>query len=73
MGLNGAVYGTSDSNHLATGVRPHTKRSKTGDRGPVHVGTWYASRHCDEGYYYDCSRDIFIVVLTTATMTVTEH
>ena len=23
------------------------KRSKIGDRGPVHVGTWYASRHCD--------------------------
>ena len=24
------------------GVRPHTKRSKIGDRVPVHVGTWYA-------------------------------
>ena len=30
-----------------SGVRPHTKCSKIGDRGPVHVGTWYASRHCD--------------------------
>ena len=27
---------------VATGVRPHTKRSKIGDRVPVHVGTWYA-------------------------------
>ena len=27
---------------VATGVRPHTKRSKIVDRVPVHVGTWYA-------------------------------
>ena len=27
---------------VATGVCPHTKRSKIGDLVPVHVGTWYA-------------------------------
>ena len=32
---------------IYTHTHTHTKRSKIGDLGPVHVGTWYASRHCD--------------------------
>ena len=37
-----ALPGSAHIPSVATGVRPHTKRSKIGDRGPVHVGTWYA-------------------------------
>ena len=29
-----------------------SKRSKIGDLGLVHVGTWYASRHCDLGVVF---------------------
>eukprot|EP01043_Picozoa_sp_COSAG02_P025731 COSAG02_NODE_1456_length_12512_cov_17.368082_6_plen_81_part_00 len=37
-----ALRGSAHIPSVATGVRPHTKRSKIGDRVPVHVGTWYA-------------------------------
>ncbi len=37
-----ALPGSAHIPSVATGVRPHTKRSKIGDRVPVHVGTWYA-------------------------------
>eukprot|EP01043_Picozoa_sp_COSAG02_P004415 COSAG02_NODE_114_length_35585_cov_149.458293_16_plen_179_part_00 len=37
-----ALPGSAHIPSVATGVRPHTKRSKIVDRVPVHVGTWYA-------------------------------
>ena len=56
-GTDKALPGSAHIPSVATGVRPHTKRSKIGDRGPVHVGTWYASRHCDQlsvNVRYEC-------------------
>ena len=47
-----ALPGSAHIPSVATGVRPHTKRSKIGDRGPVHVGTWYAGWDCSDVLYW---------------------